>query len=232
VCRSRSHRPHTYGDDRVGRTTEITWLVGRPSPTWRHARSGRDRSCQLPRNRRWPLSAPDRHAGVQDQQSRDVTAIFGRDIPVSAITRPRQCLSSSCLSVAIPSQANRTTASRVGTRQRRSRPRRACPQDGDGRQRNPGGSVVPPTRPPPHAPSRASRWTSREAGPCARSASGAGRERRANPHLPDQVDTACLTGAPETHGVDDDVPERVPRNAVPRMHDCSRNLAEIITMEP
>jgi hypothetical protein len=30
----------------------------------------------------------------------------------------------------------------------------------------------------------------------------------------------------------DEVPERVPRNAVPRMHDCSRNLAEMINMEP
>jgi hypothetical protein len=90
----------------------------------------------------------------------------------------------------IPSQAQRTTASRVGTRQRRARPRPACPQAGNGCQRNPGGSVLLPTRPPPRARNRASRWTARETRACARTASGPGRERRANA-------TCLIKSAPE-----------------------------------
>ena len=54
-----------------------------------------------------------------------------------------------------------------------------------------GGSANPATR---TRGGRASRWTTREPVPCARSASGPGRERRAKPHLRDEVDPTGLTG--------------------------------------
>jgi hypothetical protein len=89
--------------------------------------------------------------------------------------------------VAIPSPGQRTTASRVGTRQRRARPRRSCPQAGDGRQRNPGDRYCCQ---PGHLHTRRAERAGRphrRPGPCARSASGTGRERRAKPNRRDQV---------------------------------------------
>jgi hypothetical protein len=98
-------------------------------------------------------------------------------------------LISDCLSLWSSLAGGRaTTASRVGTRQRRARPRAGVPP-GRGR---------PPAQPrgryfcqPGHLHTprveRAGGPHGRP-GPCARSASGAGRERRANAALHDQVD--------------------------------------------
>jgi hypothetical protein len=166
----------------VGKTAELRgWSGDRPrlagTPVWDEILSA---GCHATGG--GPVSALDCHAGVQDHQSRDLSAIFGRHVPVSLITRlPGGVDLELPLSVVILSQANRTTASRVGTRQQRARPRRACRQDGDGRQRNSGGSVVLPQPGHLHA-----RGVERAGGPhgrpwtCARTASGPGRERRAS----------------------------------------------------
>jgi hypothetical protein len=162
ACRPRSHRPHPYGDGRFGKTAE--YVAGRAAVPDLQARPlGTRPFCRVPRNRRWSLSPrrlPHRHP--RSAKRGFVGHIRPPGPSFTDHTPSRRCLSSSCLFV-VPSPANRTTASRVGTRQRRSRPPRACPQAGDGRQRNPGGSVVPPTRPPPRAWGRASRWTARKA---------------------------------------------------------------------
>jgi hypothetical protein len=118
----------------------ITWPLGRPSPAWRHARSGRDRSCRVPRNRRWSSFRP-RLPRIRLRSARPGhSGIFGRQVPVSVIARPPGRVDLELpLSVVIPSQANRTTAGRVGTRQQRARPRRACPQPGTAARATPVG---------------------------------------------------------------------------------------------
>jgi hypothetical protein len=134
VCQPRSHRSRTCGDGRVGITTEfvVAWaavpdLEARPFGT-RPFLPGATHPAVV------PFPPPDCHAYVQDQRNRDLTAIFGRHVPVSVITRPPGRVDLELPPfVAIPSWTQRTTASRVGTRQRRARPRRACPQAGDGR---------------------------------------------------------------------------------------------------
>jgi hypothetical protein len=62
-----------------------TWLLRRPSPTRRHARSRRARSRRVPRDLLWSRSHPRRHTYVQDQRDRDLTLVFGRCVPVLAI---------------------------------------------------------------------------------------------------------------------------------------------------
>jgi hypothetical protein len=130
----------------------VMWLLGRPSPAWGHARSGRDR-------RGW---APARLAVVAtlspwsvlesgvDQRNRDLSCIAAAGVPFLLIMDPDPdpdlCVGpapGSGLAVIIRGGAGAwrvgTTASRVGTRQRRSRRERACPQVGDGRPSNPRG---------------------------------------------------------------------------------------------
>jgi len=196
VRRSRSRRSRTCGDGRVGITTEFrrhsggrprlggTPVVDETVAAGCHATGG------------GPVSATDCHAYVQDQRNRDLAAIFGRYVPVSAITRPQGRVDLELPPfMVIPSQRTSdhsqsrrhsaaTISSMTGVPPGRGRP-----------PEQPWGSVLLPTRPPPHALIRASRWTAREAGPCLRSASGTSRERRAKPQLNDQVDTTCLTGA-------------------------------------
>jgi hypothetical protein len=143
VCRSRSHRPHTCGGGRVGITTEFrARLGGRPRLGGTPVRD-ETVPAGCPRNRRWsrsrprlppirPRSAKPGHNG----HIRPPCPGFGDHPPSRRVDLELP------LFVVIPSQAKRTTASRVGTRQRRTRPRRACPQAGDGRRRNPGRSVL------------------------------------------------------------------------------------------
>jgi hypothetical protein len=136
-----------------------------------------------PRTGGGPFPPPDLPHILQDQRNRDIAAIFGRQVPVSAITPLQAVLISSRLPL----------WSSLRKRNWADGPQpvaRAPGSDGlvhDGRAPKPGtaanatpGPVLLPTRPPPHAPSRATRWTARVARTGARSASGTSRERRAN----------------------------------------------------
>jgi hypothetical protein len=189
VCGSRSHRSRMCGGGRVGISTEFPGCSGgRPRLGGTHDRD-ENVAAGCPRTGGGPVSALDCHAGVQDLRSRDIAAIFDRHVPVLVITRPRGVLISNCLSLWSSLRGRNGPQPVRGTRQERARPQQACPQAGDSRQRNPGGPVVLPTQPPRRAWGRAGRWTARKARTCTRTASGAGRERRAKPQLDDQVDT-------------------------------------------
>jgi hypothetical protein len=121
------------------RNYRVTWLRGRPSPTRGTPVWDEIVPVGCPRNWPWSRFHPRGNAHAQDRCEWDMNRIPCGPCPDStdqghySRARPRVISPDDPV---VTLRRNGTTGSRVGTRQRRSRPQRACPHVGDGCQRN------------------------------------------------------------------------------------------------
>jgi hypothetical protein len=175
---------------------QTRWLLGRPSPTRRHARSRRDSRCRVPRNRLWsrhplghhppvmitetgtPRSICERHAQYASARSRSWRS-WRLPRTRTRVDPPRDA---PMVSGGWAAQRDHKQSRRHPTE--RARRRRAYPRAGDGRPRN--HEIQQSARPSHPRPRGATtnRQNTRIASECPRRQDSAGRrERRAKPDI-------------------------------------------------